>query len=46
MIGRGQSIFKMVGAIIHNKMCYLSVAKEIQSFFERTSKLCFESHCS
>ena len=46
MIGGGQSIFKMVGAIIHIKICYLSLTKEIQYFFVRASKLWFEAHCS
>ena len=46
MGGRNQSIVKMVGAIIHSKICYLSLTKEIQSFFLRNSKLCFEAHCS
>ena len=37
--GRRLSIFKMIGAIIHSKICYLSLTKEIQSFFVRSSKL-------
>ena len=35
MGGRNQSIFKMVGAIIHSKIRYLSLTKEIQSFFKK-----------
>ena len=37
---------KMVGAIIHSKICYLLLRKEMQSFFVRPSKLCCETHCS
>ena len=46
MTGRGQNIFKMVGATIHSKTCYLLLTKEIQSFFVRPIKLCFEANCS
>ena len=37
---KGHSIFKIVGAIIHGKLCYLLLTKEIQYFFVRPSKLC------
>ena len=30
---RGQSIYKMMGAIIHGKICYLLLTKEIPFFF-------------
>ena len=32
MRGKSQSIFKMVGAIIQSKTCYLLLTKEIQFF--------------
>ena len=35
MRGRGQGIFKTVGAIFHSEICYLLLAKETQSFFVR-----------
>ena len=46
MRGRGQSIFKIAGAIIHSKICYLLLTREIQYFFVRPSTLCSEAHCS
>ena len=36
MRGRGQSILKMVGAIIDSKIWHLLSTKEIQSFFCKT----------
>ena len=32
----GQDIFKKIGSIIHGKICYLLLTKEIQSFFCKT----------
>ena len=37
-----ESIFKIVGAIIHSKICYLLLTKEI-IFFVRPSKLCLRN---
>ena len=39
MRGRGQNIFKMVGAVIHSKTLYLLLTKEIQSFFCKTQQI-------
>ena len=39
MRGRGQSSFKIVDVIIHSKICYLWLTKEIQFLFVRPSKL-------
>ena len=38
MRGGGQSIFKILGATVHSKICYLLLTKE--TFFVRPSKLC------
>ena len=45
MIGRGQSILKIVGSIIHGKMCYLLLTKINKIFFVRPGKF-FEDHFS
>ena len=45
MIGRGQSILKIVGSIIHGKMCYLLLTKKNKIFFVRPGKF-FEDHFS
>ena len=42
---RGQSIFKIVGAIFHSKICYLSLTNEMQ-FFCKTQYTLFEDHFS
>ena len=40
MRGEGESIFKIVGAVIHRKICYLLLTKKNTIFFVRPSKLC------
>ena len=46
MTGRVQSIFKMVGAIIHSKNLLFIINKRNTIYFVRPSKLSFEAHCS
>ena len=45
MGGRDESVFKMVNAIIHYKICYLLLKIGIQ-FFCKTQQTLFEAHCS